>query len=237
MKLVLRNLGQEDDKAISHIFRSTFVMGKPIPDYPDFDAYEWFSLGWYLTAGRDDARVLLVDDDVVGYVLVCTQQMEHSRWQRRELRNYLGRIGPKIALRRYPKDADRFYRDRIEDGFLLWRDTPYAVLNAEIKPEAHAHFNVALGSRGSLAIADFVAHIDSVCRRDGIEAWLGQMNTKRGQRATVLERYGAQIVDRATNLTLSRLCREPVERLTVVRQIGAIQRLDRQEPLRAHAGP
>jgi protein gp37 len=112
------------------------------------------------------------------------------------------------------------------DGFYLWRDGPYVRLNAEVEPNAHAHFNLAAGARSALMMRDFVEHIDAVCRRDGAAAWLGEMNTKEGRRAGVLERYGAQIIDRRKNMTLSWLAGETIERLTVVRRVGEIRRVD-----------
>jgi len=220
----LRPLVPGDDDAIRAIFRSTFVVGAPVPDFPDFDAYSSFSLDWFLTEARDEARVVDNDGEVAGYVLVCTREEELSLWQKKAGRAFLRRVVPNIVARRYPKDADKFYRDRIVDGFYLWRDGPFVRLAAHIEPHAHAHFNLARGARSALIVRDFVEHIDEMCRRRGIAAWQGEMNSKAGRRAAVLERYGAQIIDRRKNLTLSWLAGESVERLTVVREVGEIAR-------------
>lgn len=61
-------------------------------------------------------------------------------------------------------------------------------------PGVVLHRYIAPGGRTGLAIRDFGAHIDRVCAAAGIETWLGEVNTRRGRRSLVIERYGKRIV-------------------------------------------
>jgi hypothetical protein len=66
-------------------------------------------------------------------------------------------------------------------------------------------------------LADFV---DEACRTAGRHAWYGEINARAGRRAAAIVRHwGADIVHRAPNHTLSRMLAEPVERLTVRRVV------------------
>jgi hypothetical protein len=72
--------------------------------------------------------------------------------------------------------------------------------------------------------------IDDVCRDAGYGSWCGEINARAGRRTAGIARWGARVVHRAPNRTLTWLRREPVERLTVVREVSA-------EPRRGAAGP
>jgi hypothetical protein len=218
---MLRPLTAADAPEVAAIFRETIALGKPLPgEVPDFAAYEDFSLGWYLGPGTPDCAVVETEDRLDGYVLVCTDPDGFERHRRRAARRFLSRVGPRLALGRYPPFAARFYRLRLRDGWELWRRA------RRTAPGAHAHFNVRPGARSGLLVRDFVAHVDRVCAAAGWETWTGEMNSRGGLRSRVLERYGNAIVGRSRNHTLSWLAGEEVERLTVVRPIGDITRVD-----------
>jgi len=217
----LRPLRPGDDEPIRRLFRATVALGRPLAaPVADFDVYERLCLDWYLGPGRRDAAVAEQDGGVVGYVLVCTDQRAFGRWRRGAVAALLRRIGPKLATRRYDEFTDRFFRLRLRDGWELWRRAPRGTA------AAHAHFNAASGARSGLVVRDFVAHVERACARAGIDAWTGEMNAPVGRRERVLERYGARIVHRARNHTLSWLAGETIERLTVVRPVGDIVRVD-----------
>jgi hypothetical protein len=127
---------------------------------------------------------------------------------------------PGLLGGRYDDFSDRFFRLRLRDGWDLWRRAPHTLGGA------HVHFNAGAGSRGGLLIRDFVAHADRVCAAAGIAVWKGEMNAPAGTRARVLERYGAEIVHRTPNRTLSWLTGKEIERLTVARPVGDIVRVD-----------
>jgi hypothetical protein len=48
----------------------------------------------------------------------------------------------------------------------------------------------------------------------------GEMNARAGRRVAALSRWGAEIVSRRPNGTLSWLTGSPIERLTVVRRVS-----------------
>jgi hypothetical protein len=54
----------------------------------------------------------------------------------------------------------------------------------------------------------------------GFESWDGEMNARAGRRVAALNRWGAEIVSRRPNGTLSWLTGSPVERLTVLRRVS-----------------
>jgi hypothetical protein len=113
------------------------------------------------------------------------------------------------------RDAARFLRGRVADAWTL-RHPPAAVRGLP-----HAHLNAAPDRSGlpGRALSGFV---DAVCAAAGHDAWYGEINARVGRRAAAITRWwGAEIVHRAPNHTLTRLVGEPVERLTVVRPVPA----------------
>lgn len=89
---------------------------------------------------------------------------------------------------------------------------------------ARAHFDVAAGHRSGLAVKTLVEHVDEACREAGLSRWSGQMNAREGRRETVLVGYGFVIHSKTPNRTLSWLAGSDVSRLTVAREVGALQR-------------
>lgn len=222
MNTTLRPLRRRDDDEIRQTFRETLVLGRPVPfPLPEFAAYEALALDWYLTEGRDNCAVVEANERHIGYALVCTRETDFRRWQRAAVARYLRRILPRLATGQISGEARRFYWLRIVDGFLAWRDSPSPDFGA------HAHFNVRAGARGGLVIRDLLEHIDRCCRSQRISDWYGEINAPAGRRARVIERYGMTILHRQDNTTLAWLVGAPVERLTVRRRVGPIQRIDR----------
>ncbi|HYV59038.1 MAG TPA: hypothetical protein VFA62_03100, partial [Acidimicrobiia bacterium] len=64
-------------------------------------------------------------------------------------------------------------------------------------------------------------HVDEVVADAGFQSWYGEMNARAGRRVAALGRWGAEIVSRRPNATLSWLTGAPVERLTVLRHVSA----------------
>jgi hypothetical protein len=204
------------------VFFDSFALGRPLaPDLPGLHRYAELALDWYFGPGAADSAVVEAESGtVVGYVLVCTDQAGFERWQRRAAARYLA-AGALVGLAPWaPAASRRFHRLRIRDGWDLLRRSP------GVPVRAHAHFNLAGSARAGLVIRDMVAHIDRRCAAAGIDEWLGEMNARAGTRVRVIERYGNRIVHRAHNHTLSWLAGEPIERLTVLRPVGAIARVD-----------
>ncbi len=211
---VVRPLAAGDDAGVRRLFRDTICLGRPLPfAVPQWAAYESLCLDWYLHQGRADAGVLVDDGDITGYALVCTDAGGYQRWQRGQAAQFSYLAATELLTRRMAPDASKFLRLRLQDGWDLWRQgavTPLA---------AHAHLNLAPGSRATQAGRQLADHVDRRCRAAGLPGWFGEMNAVVGHRTRALERLGATVVHRAPNHTLSWLLGQPVERLTVARPL------------------
>lgn len=212
--MIVRPLaGSEDDAVIRELFRSTFVLGRPLEEtVPGFERYESLCLDWYLGPERQRAAILDVDGTAAGYVLVCTDGRRHRQWVRPRATRFALAAAATVAARRGDVPGRAFLRTRLRDGWALARTSPDPV-------PVHAHVNLAPAVRGGAAGRLMADHVDAVCRAIGAPSWFGEINAVAGRRAAALERLGATIVHRAPNHTLSRLLGRPVERLTVVRTV------------------
>jgi hypothetical protein len=123
------------------------------------------------------------------------------------------RCAPRDTPRRAPARRDAARRAG-GDGWDLWRHTDHRVAGLP-----HAHFNAtAPGWLPGRLLAD---HVDAVVAASGFEAWYGEMNARAGRRVAALRRWGAEIISRRPNATLTWLAGAPVERLTVLRRVAA----------------
>jgi hypothetical protein len=220
MSLRIRPLRTADEREVRRLFRATIALGHPVSDQPGVDRalrpYERLCLEWYLGAGRRHASVLRDDGRVVGYALVCVDPEGFQRWQQRAVARYVAHVVPRLALRLYPAPIRRFYRLRFRDGWDLWRHADDRVAGLP-----HAHFNaIAPGGLPGRLLAD---RVDAVVAGAGFEAWYGEMNARAGRRTAALGRWGAEVVSRRPNATLTWLTGAPVERLTVLRRVAARQ--------------
>lgn len=217
-RVLLRPMEPSHWSDVVSIFWDTFALGSPIPFRIGCrDSYEQLALSWYREY-PDQSRVAIIDGKVVGYVLVCTDQASFEAAQYRNALRYLRHVLPRLIapISRYERE---FIRTRLIDGFEAWRDEdPHRV-------GAHAHFNVSRGFRSGLMVRKYVEHIDAMCVESGLSHWTGQINAKDGRRRSVLETYGFTAVSATRNRTLSWLTRGEVERITVVRKVGQIERL------------
>jgi hypothetical protein len=218
---MVRRFRDDDAAAVRRIFRSTVALGHPLPfPLPDFQRYESLCLDWYLTRGAGDAAVLLTGATVVGYALVCTDAEGHRRWNKRKAARFAARVLGRLAAGRYRGDAARFYRQRLRDGWAMWRHGC-----ADPLP-AHAHCNMVAGVRAGSAGRLLAGHIDDRCRAAGLPGWFGEINAPTGRRAHALQRLGATVVHRSPNLTLTWLAGQPVERLTIARHLPVSEASD-----------
>ena len=217
MSLRTRPLRPGDEAAIRRVFRATLALGHPAPFGPDAGGalrpYERLCLGWYLDGGREAACVLTGGNRVVGYALVCLDPAAFARWQRRAGLRLSAYVMPRLLARRYPEPIDRFYRLRLRDGWALWRHQQNGI---DDLPHAHMNACDTMGGLPGRLLAD---HVDAVVAAAGFPAWFGEMNARAGRRAAALSRWGAEIVARQPNRTLTWLAGGPVERLTVVRRV------------------
>ena len=210
--LTVRPIGPHDDAAIHALFRSTIALGRPLPfELPILDEYAALCLDWYLHDGRGDGAVVENGGVFAGYVLVCTDTRAQQQWARRRA-VALGRHAlAAIASGRVSARARRFLLLRMRDGL--------ALRSAPVPRPMHAHLNLHAGSHRTWAAPMLRDRVDTVCRVVGASGWYGEVNAKVGRRAVALERLVGPVVHRTPNRTCSWLAGEPVERLTVVRDL------------------
>ena len=217
MTLRIRPLHPHDDAVIRRVFQSTLVMGQPAPVGSGLERvlrpYERLCLEWYLDGGRDAARVLTNGDSVVGYALVCLEPESFDRWQRRAAARFTAHVVPRLLARRYRPPVDRFLRLRLRDGWALWRHRDDRLAGL---PHAHLNSCDTMGGLPGRLLAD---HVDAAVAAAGFSAWYGEINARPGRRVAALARWGAAVVARQPNRTLTWLAGAPVERLTIVRRI------------------
>jgi hypothetical protein len=210
---VLRPLTGSDEAELRRLFRETLVMGRPLPFcLADGGRYESLCLDWYLGNGRRDVAVVDAGGQIVGFALVCVDQVGYRRWVRARAARYalysvltLIRTSPRSSL-------SRFHRCRLRDGWVMMRSPapPFP---------AHAHTNVLAPQLARWAGKSLLNFVDERCRQAGLPGWYGEINAPVGRRASALERVVGPVVHRAPNHTLSWLMGGPIERLTVARTL------------------
>lgn len=204
-----------DEAGVRRIFRATVALGRPV-DFAlsGWARYESLCLDWYLGAGRPAAAVLVAGDQVRGYVLTCTDEAAFERWQRRAAARFAAWATGAVLSPRLDPDARRFLQLRLRDGVAAWRSAgPHPM-------PAHVHVNIEPGFAPRVAL-DLLAHADARVRAAGLPGWYGEVNAPTGRRARALERTVGEVVRRQPNHTLTWLAGRPVDRLTVVRTLGA----------------
>lgn len=225
--LSVRPLRPGDDLAVRRLLVATAALGRPLRlPTADLRAYAALCLDWYLGAGRADAVVLLDPPRVVGYALLCTDQVAYRHWVRPAAAHWAAR-----ALRRLASRDPRvrtFHRLRLLDGMRA------AAPHRPPQP-AHFHFNIAPEARGGRGGFLLAAHADRRCAALGLAGWWGEVNVPAGKpgRERALRRLGGRVVRRQPNRTLSWLHGAPVWRLTVARSLDPAAGdadTDQQEP-------
>jgi GNAT superfamily N-acetyltransferase len=213
---VVRRLTDEDEATLRRLFHQTMVMGHPLPfSLADGGRYESLCLDWYLGRGREDAVVVDAEGEIVGFALVCTDQVGYRHWVRGRAARYavysvltLCRTNPRSPLA-------RFHRSRLHDGWVMWRSPPPPF-------PAHAHVNVLPHRLARWAGKSLLDSVDERCRAAGVPGWYGEINALVGKRAAALARVVGPIEHRAPNHTLTWLMGRPVERLTVTRAVPTV---------------
>jgi alpha-1,6-mannosyltransferase len=177
-------------------------------------------LGWDPAARRAAARgprgaLPGLGRRVLGYVLVCTDLVALRRWSVRVGAGWaLATVGRLLSGRLRGQEA-RFHLLRLRDGWAAFRHAPPAPM------PGYVHLNLAPAARAGIAGLLLARYADGRCRRAGLPGWFAEMNARRGTRAAALASGGIVTVHQQPNATLSWLAGRPVERLTIVRQLGA----------------
>lgn len=213
----IRPFRDDDAAAVRRLFWTTLVGGAPTPfdpAHPLMRSYEALCLDWYLGAGARSASVIVDGkDEPVGYALVCCDQRSARRSAVRASVRFLAAATDSAVRGRLDARLRTFARLRMRDATTLARPRRHDV------PDAHAHLNLSAEARNTRCVLAVRDVIDRTVVESGHYGWAGEINTRRGRRARALERSGFTVVGRDPNHTLSWLTGEPVERLTVVRQV------------------
>lgn len=207
------------ENQIREVFRETFLLGKPLDIAIDnFDLYEEMSLGWYLSFGSIDSAVVLdsVTQELVGYVLVCTNSTSYDRWLRTRVWRVFRRNLFHLVTGRLSRVSRQFYGRRFLDALTVQRSrTNHGAFEC-----AHVHMNLRESARtGAIALA-LVTHVDQMCHRARISGWTGEVNGLAGSRIRAIGRVVGEIVDVKVNRTASFFCGQEVNRITVLRKVS-----------------
>lgn len=203
--------GEEDE--VRRIFRTTLLLGQPLPfEDRTLSSYSRLCLDWYLTRGT--VLVADVDGHVRGYLLACLDQPAYERWSRRRAATWGLRAAARIGIGACRGPARRFAWLRIRDGLATLRAAPAAPM------PAHAHLNLDPQIRAGSTGHRLAAAMDALVEAAGLPGWFGEMNVPPGRSLAAIERAGAVVVHRQSNLTFSWLLASPVERATIVRALA-----------------
>lgn len=214
-RCTIRPLRPGDGLEIRRIFRATIVVGWPLElELADLVSYERLCLDWYLTKGRDDARVVEQDGEVVGYLLACLDQAAYGAWVRRRAVRWAGRAAYRLSTGRLHRDARRFTALRIQDGLTAWTHTPPPPF------PAHAHLNLSERVRAGGLGHELAAAMDEMVESAGLAGWYSDVDVPAGGSLRALEREGARVVHRMPNRTFSWLLGTRVHRVTVARSLA-----------------
>jgi len=208
----IRSMQPADEVEIRRIFRQTLARGSAATvDLGDLRAYEDLCLDWYLRFG--EVLVVVADGRVTGYLLACLDERRHRAWQRRHALRWATTSLLQVATGRRRSDARRFVLLRLRDGIGAWRDA------APPAADAHAHVNLEPQLRAGRVGPSLARRMDALALTAGHTAWYGEMNRPAARSHRTLERRGVHLVDRRSSATFSWLAGEPIERLTLVRQV------------------
>lgn len=208
----IRPMQPTDAVEIRRIFRETLSRTGTTPvQLGDLRSYEDLCLDWYLRFG--EVLVVVHDDRVAGYLLACLDERHHRSWQRRRALRWAASSLLEVATGRRRAAARRFVLLRLRDGLTTWRHA------AKPPADAHAHVNLEPQLRAGRIGPSLARRMDVLTLTAGLTAWYGEMNRPRERHHHTLERRGIRIVDRRPSATFSWLAGEPIERLTLVRQV------------------
>lgn len=210
----IRSLQPPDEVEIRRIFRETLCRGSAAPvDLGDLRRYEDLCLGWYLRFGA--ALVVVHDGRIAGYLLACLDERHHRSWQRWHALRWIRWALLQVAAGRRRSAASRFVLLRLRDGLASWR--------APGRPpaDAHAHINLEPQLRAGRIGPSLARRMDALTVAAGHTAWYGEMNRPSDRHHRTLERRGVRVVNRRSSATFSWLAGEPIERLTLVREVGS----------------
>lgn len=202
------------EHAVRKMFWETITIGHPLKfDLNCARQYENLGLSWYLNAGSQDCAVALVDNEAVGYCLVCTDAESFERSQKKLLAR-LSICGLFVLLTgRINSESRRFYWYRLRDSVSIMRTRKHLPTDVHM----HAHLNIHYSRHDGSISRRLRDHADAVCKAHGASAYFGEMNAVGGKRIVSLRRVAGEVVSDSTNHTFSWLTGQDIHRLTLIR--------------------
>ena len=202
------------EHAVRKMFWETITIGHPLKfDLNCARQYENLGLSWYLNAGSQDCAVALVDNEAVGYCLVCTDAESFERSQKKLLAR-LSICGLFVLLTgRINSESRRFYWYRLRDSVAIMRTRKHLPTDVHM----HAHLNIHYSRHDGSISRRLRDHADAVCKAHGASAYFGEMNAVGGKRIVSLRRVAGEVVSDSTNHTFSWLTGQDIHRLTLIR--------------------
>lgn len=202
------------EHAVRKIFWETITIGHPLKfDLNCARQYENLGLSWYLTVGSKDCIVALVNNEVVGYCLVCTDTKSFERSQKKLLTRLFVCGLFVLSTGRINSESRRFYWYRLRDSVTILRTRKHLPTDVDM----HAHLNVHYSRHDGSISRRLRDHADAVCKAHGANAYFGEMNAVGGKRIVSLRRVGGEVVSDSTNHTFSWLTGQDIHRLTLIR--------------------
>ncbi|MBU6242196.1 MAG: hypothetical protein KJS66_10445 [Acidobacteria bacterium] len=210
--------GRGHRPAVDDLFRATMLAGEPMPFFlHGLDRYTRFSLDWYFNSPSGRVFVAIDDSRVLGYGLVATDPGAYARHLKRSLSVLAAHLTFDFVVGRIDPESRAFYRDRIRDSWLIWRDRR----RIDVHDEPHVHLNVIAEARRGTIAAALIEAVDTTVRVAGHRSWIGEVNAEEGRRRRALERVVGTVLDERPNLTASRLTNRTIVRYTVRRSLPA----------------
>jgi hypothetical protein len=189
MTVAVRPFRKGDRQAVRDICCDTGFMGDPVdPLFSDREVFADFFTRYYTDWEPENSLVAEVDDQIVGYLIVCVHYRRYPWAQARIVLSGIPRILTRLCGGRYDRQTRRFL-----SWFLMraGRETPRC-------PRRAVHFHINLlpehrtGVAGRRLIFEFF-------KRAAAQRWrvYGQIQTYDDRRPTkVFERFGFREIDR-----------------------------------------
>ena len=204
-------------REVARLFQSSMCLGDPLPfSLKRIKQYEDLCIGWYLRSDAKYSVVAVVDDQVVGYVLICDELKSLDRWVTTRSLRLILIVCLMRAARLVDAQSWAFYRNRVRDARNAWsfRRTQ------TIWPNISVHMNIERQFRtGEVSLA-LRNHIDEVCRVTGNDFWIGEVNAVGEKRARALSRVVGEVLSIRKNITMAEATAQDVRLVTVMRKVN-----------------
>lgn len=212
--------GFEDD--IRRLFWATITIGNPLKfALTCTKEYENLGLAWYLSGGGNHSVVATIDENIVGYCLVCSDPKSFEKLQRKLLVRLVVACLVALTTGRMNSESRKFYWFRLRDSVEIARTRKKLPPNIQL----HTHINVKNEFQNGSVSLHLRNHVDGVCRRLGVTAYFGEMNAVGAKRRVSLRRVGGTIVSDSPNHTFSWLTSKELHRLTLVRTVEQLENI------------